>query len=222
MEQLMNKRIIIRSLNRGNRLRVVIPLPFNKDDKIQKKRTYKVTTDFIYSDSNSIFILEEPSPTLLQKINPELQSKTIMIRLDGTNLYLTHVMYNDKARNDMMDSLLSILPMMIPEEVASHILDFAIDCPSNESSFEGSGYNYHPMTALWRGRSDQDGDNGLNGETNLLQCFHLESLPNRNRSNGYGVKSVFGTYWRDQWWSNTISQSPICAGDEMFTLKITE
>jgi hypothetical protein len=120
----------------------------------------------------------------------------VAFRVFGTQKYLTNIMYGDRHRQQCAEALAAVpglLPVHIPEIVA-----FAIGRPTGETNFEGPGFNYCPMTV-------QD------GPPTKLQLFVLESVRGANR---FGVKSLFGTYWRSQHWVKKISQSPHLLGDE--------
>jgi hypothetical protein len=126
----------------------------------------------------------------------------VVFRVDGTQMYLTNIIYGDTHRQAAAEALATI-PDLAADTIPL-IVDFAIGRPTQETNFEGSGFNYSPMTA-------QPGH-----PITRLQLFHLERSEGsrRNQTSYFGLKSVFGTYWRSQHWNGTISQSPHCLGDE--------
>jgi hypothetical protein len=128
---------------------------------------------------------------------------TVAFRVAGSHKYLTTIMYGDSHRQKAAESLAafqSLLPEHIPK-----IVDYAVDRPTDETNFEGAGYNYSPMTTQ-------------EGPPTKLQLFELEGVPaDRNR---LGVKSLFGTYWRSQHWDNIVSQSPHLLGDETWYFSV--
>jgi len=120
---------------------------------------------------------------------------------DNNNMYLTTVMYSDKDRQSTADALASIPSLLV--DLIPDIVDYCFDRPTNEANFEGSGFNYSPMT-IQRGM-------GVSGQPNKLQVFELTDT---GRPNYFGVKSAFGTYWRSEHWNKVVSQSPHRLGDE--------
>jgi len=128
---------------------------------------------------------------------------------DNDNMYLTNVMYSDKDRQSVTEALASIPSLL--SDLIPDIVDYCIDRPTRETNFEGAGFNYSPMT-IQRGM-------GVSGQPNKLQVFELT---NTVRPNYFGVKSVFGTYWRSQHWNKTVSQSPHRLGDETWYFNVQE
>jgi hypothetical protein len=126
----------------------------------------------------------------------------VVFRVDGTQMYLTNIMYGDFHRQAAAQALAAI-PALVADTIPLTV-DFAIDRPTEESNFEGSSFNYSPMTA----------QPGL--PITRLQLFHLErtEASRTNQTSYFGVKNVCGTYWRSQHWNGTISQSPHCLSDE--------
>lgn len=154
----------------------------------------------------------------------------VAFRLEGTtppNLYLTNVMYGDKPRQDVAAALASV-PGILADSIGT-IVDYAVARPTQEGNFEGAGFNYSPMT-LQRGGP----------QPNKLQIFFLQedetSYSDYQGSDdedevqadddgtdvAVGIKSLFGTYWRFQWWDNTVSQSPHLKGDERWRFRLME
>lgn len=119
----------------------------------------------------------------------------VAFRAEDTNLYLTNIMYGDELRQSMANELAAV-PEILADSIAS-IVDYTVGRPTNEENFEGPGFNYSPMTVQ-------------TGPPNKLQMFRLEP--------GIGVKSLFGTYWRSQWWDKVVSQSPHLLGDETWNI----
>lgn len=116
-------------------------------------------------------------------------------------MYLTNVMYSDEQRQSTAEALSSI-PSLLSDHIPI-IVDFCMGRPTGENNFEGAGFNYSPMT-IQRG-------SGIGGQPNKLQLFDLTTT---TRTDYFGVKSLFGTYWRSQHWNKTVSQSPHLLGDE--------
>mmetsp|Transcript_36165 Transcript_36165/g.66716 ORF Transcript_36165/g.66716 Transcript_36165/m.66716 type:complete len:118 (+) Transcript_36165:1508-1861(+) len=110
-------------------------------------------------------------------------------------MYLTVQPYGDDVRNSAADALARSTPLL-PVHIVD-VVDYAADVASGEGGFEGAGFNYKPLTAA-------------DGPPRWLQVFELES----HGLGRYGVRSLFGTYWRSQHWNRTVSQSPHCLGDE--------
>jgi hypothetical protein len=115
--------------------------------------------------------------------------------------YLTNILYGDTHRQTAAQALAAI-PALVLDTIPLTV-DFAVGRPTEETNFEGSGFNYSSMTAQ-------------PGPVTRLQLFRLERPDNDNPRNdsSFGVKSLFGTYWRSQHWDGSISQSPHCLGDE--------
>lgn len=107
------------------------------------------------------------------------------------SLYLTNIMYGDEHRQNVAEMLAKV-PDMLPDCIPL-IVDFSVGRPTGSENFEGAGFNYNPMTVQ-------------RGPPNKLQMFRLEP--------GIGVRSLFGTYWRSEWWNRVVSQSPHLRGDE--------
>jgi len=129
---------------------------------------------------------------------------------DNDNVYLTNVLYSDIARQSTAEALASIPSLL--SDLIPDIVDYCVDRPTNESNFEGAGFNYSPMI-IQRGM-------GVSSQPNKLQVFELT---NTNRSSNHlGVKSIFGTYWRSQHWNKTVSQSPHRLGDETWYFNAKE
>lgn len=126
---------------------------------------------------------------------------TIAFRVVGTQKYLTNIMYGDRHRQSTAE-VLAAAKFLLPDHIPT-IIDYAIGRPTDETNFEGPGYNYSPMNA-------QD------GPPTKLQLFELESVHGSASHVAFGVRSLFGTYWRSQWWEHTVSQSPHLLGDEMW------
>jgi hypothetical protein len=125
-------------------------------------------------------------------------------------LYLTINMYGDEAQRTITEAVANYTPLL-PVHVPL-IVDFLVDRPTGPGNFEGPGYNYSPLTLA---------PGSPNYGPSFLQVFLLV----RNGDNvlgerRYGIKSLFGTYWRSEHWNNTISQSPHCEGDERWNLII--
>lgn len=127
---------------------------------------------------------------------------TVAFRVLGTQKYLTNIMYGDKHRQHTAE-VLAAVPVLLPVHIPA-LVDYAIGRPTDETNFEGPGFNYNPMNA-------QD------GPPTKLQLFELESVQDSARHSLFGVKSLFGTYWRSQWWDHTVSQSPNLLGDETWS-----
>jgi hypothetical protein len=113
--------------------------------------------------------------------------------------YLTNIMYGDTHRQAAAQALAAI-PALVLDAIPLTV-DFAIGRPTEETNFEGSGFNYSSMTAQ-------------PGPVTRLQLFRLERPNNPRNDSSFGVKSLFGTYWRSQHWDESISQSPHCLEDE--------
>lgn len=122
----------------------------------------------------------------------------VAFRIAETNKYLTHALYGDAARQLVAESLESI--RRLPIDCIPIVVDYLVDIPTDESNFEGAGFNYLLMTAT-------------DGPPSRFQWFMLE-YADEHRLNCMGVKSLFGKYWRSQWWDKVISRSPHLLGDE--------
>jgi hypothetical protein len=123
----------------------------------------------------------------------------VAFRVQDTNLYLTNIMYGDEHRQAVANALASV-PGILADNIAS-IVDYTVGRPTDEQNFEGAGFNYSAMTVL-------------EGPPNKLQMFQLER--------GFGVRSLFGTYWRSQWWDRVVSQSPHLLGDETWRISVVQ
>jgi len=171
------------------------------------------------------------------------------ITSNDENMYLTNVMYGDEERQSTAEALASI-PSLLSVHIPL-VVDYCIGRPTGEANFEGAGFNYSPMTVQRGGGGQQRGCNscdekednsgGGNGgstsatsitcsnpntnmpllQPNKLQVFELTAL-DHYQSNRFGIKSVFGTYWRSQHWNNTVSQSPHLLGDETWHFSVQE
>ncbi|CAB9503246.1 expressed unknown protein [Seminavis robusta] len=151
----------------------------------EKSHNAQVTTTCNYGGSRQSFHIESV---------PDMPG-VVTFRVEGTaDLYLTNIMYGDQHRQNAAGALASI-PGLLAEHIGM-VVDFAVGRPTDESNFEGAGFNYSPMVAQ-------------RGPSSKLQMFRLEG-----RGRHLGVKSLFGTYWRCQWWNQTVSQSPHMLGDE--------
>jgi hypothetical protein len=156
----------------------------------------------------------EPAP-------PEMNlPHMVAFRVVGTQRYLTNVMYGDRPRQDTAEALASsniVLPDIIPT-----IIDYAIDRPTEDTNFEGSGFHYSPMTAEEQVQGTTGGGGGGGGSPpapNKLQLFQLERVRDPHF---FGVKSLFGTYWRSQHWVKKISQSPHLLADETWQFTVQD
>ena len=119
----------------------------------------------------------------------------------SSSKYLTVQVYGDRLRQQTA-TILASFPT-IPADTIPLIVDYAIGRPTGESNFEGSGFHYSPMVAL----------KGCPQVPNKMQLFTLETIsPSK-----FGVRSLFGTYWRSQHWNRVVSQSPHLLGDETWT-----
>merc|ERR1712113_323465 len=112
----------------------------------------------------------------------------------------TVTMYGDQWRDAVVDALSKSSPLL-PEHITL-IVDFAVPRQTDSSNFEGSGYNYSPITAE-------------EGPPNLLQVFEIT----HGNFPGYGIKTTFDTYLRSQHWERKVGQSPHCLGDERWTFE---
>ena len=131
---------------------------------------------------------------------------------DGTYYYLTNVMYGDRLRQNAANGLASI--PHLPTELIPDVVDYVAGTATDKKNFEGAGFNYSPMV-MQRGRE------GI--PPHKMQQFVLvDATTNRytdqpvrlSTCQRVGVKSVFGTFWRSQWWDNVISQSSHLLEDE--------
>lgn len=117
--------------------------------------------------------------------------------------YLTVPLYGDKPRKDAANEL-ALVPNL-QADIIPLIVDYAIE--PTKKSFEGIGFNYSSMYVL---------RNKTNTPTKF-QLFTLESVPTCNRFSPhvrFGIRSLFGTYWRSQHWVGRVSQSPHLLDDE--------
>jgi hypothetical protein len=143
------------------------------------------------------------TPTIFVLERAPLNDDAIAFRVEGSHKYLTVVMYGDEERNRVADVLASH-PTLLPELIPC-VVNFTAGTATKETNFEGAGFNYNPMTAQ------------VTNSPNNLQVFQLEPT---GRTNMFGVKTLFGTYWRHQHWKSQISQSDHCMGDEQFYFRI--
>lgn len=137
---------------------------------------------------------DNPSQLLVERLSDD----SVAFRVSGTDLYLTNIMYGDKERQSMAETLVDC-PDILTDTIET-IVEYAVGQPTDTSNFEGAGFNYSPMMAQ-------------QGPPNKLQTFQLEHVVGRGK-NHLGVRSMFGTYWRSQHWNSTVSQSPHLLGDE--------
>jgi hypothetical protein len=131
---------------------------------------------------------------------------------DGTKdlYYLTVHMYGDECREDAAQALAAV-PDVLADTIPL-VVDYAIGRPTGETNFEGPGFNYSPMTA--------SKNNNSNTKPTKLQLFTLVPPPRRhNPPSSFGVRSLFGSYWRSQHWDNVVSQSSHLLGDETWSLQ---
>jgi hypothetical protein len=154
-----------------------------------------VTTSVVYSN-------ETLQDFLIESIQaPDDLHGVVVFRAEGTDLYLTNIMYGDKPRQELC-SALAFVPQLLADNVGL-IMDYAVGRPTDASNFEGAGFNYSPMM-LQRGPPSK------------LQMFQIVGQVGFNK----GIKSLFGTYWRSQWWQYTVSQSPHMLGDETWSFEV--
>lgn len=118
-------------------------------------------------------------------------------------LYLTINMYGDIVQRTISEAVANHTPLL-PVHVPL-IVDFLVDRPTGQENFEGAGFNYSPMTLAGPATPNCP---------SFLQVFQLV----RQDGGGYGIKSLFGTYWRSEHWNGTVSQSPHCLRDETWRL----
>jgi hypothetical protein len=151
-------------------------------------------------------LMIEHAPAAL-KIPGTVAFRVVLPSTAGANdehKYLTNIMYGDDLRQSTAETMAAI-----PSLLADHIplvIDFSIGRPTGETDFEGAGFNYSPMTIQRAGSH-----NGGIPCPNKLQVFVLQCQGGGGR---FGVKSLFGTYWRSQHWDQIVSQSPHCLRDE--------
>lgn len=116
-------------------------------------------------------------------------------------LFLTMELYGEDMRNQVVETLLNNNNQCLLAEQVGLIVDFAVGPATDETNFEGAGFNYQPMSVL-----------PVEAPT-LLQSFRLVARSN----NCFGIQSsTSGTFWRHEWWNSVISQSPHCESDEQF------
>jgi|UniRef100_A0A7S2XK46 hypothetical protein len=141
----------------------------------------------------------------------------VAFRVVGTQRYLTNVMYGDRPRQDAAEALASV-PSNIPilPDIIPTIIDYAIGRPTQDTNFEGSGFHYSPMTAE---EQVQGTATGGGPAPNKFQLFQLEKVRD---SHFFGVKSLFGTYWRSQHWVKKVSQSPHLLADETWQFTVQD
>jgi hypothetical protein len=121
-------------------------------------------------------------------------------------LYLTINMYGDTVRTTISEAVANDTPLL-PVHVPL-IVDFLVDRPSGQENFEGAGFNYSSMTLAEPGASSSSCPS-------FFQVFQLVRCDGATED--YGIKSLFGTYWRSEHWNGTISQSPHCFRDERWS-----
>ena len=138
---------------------------------------------------------------------PEIPGAVAFRVVGAEQLYLINIMYGDRERQALATAL-SATPEILVDAIPL-IVDFAIGRASDDDNFEGAGFNYSPMRAQ---RASRNGPN-------KLQMFQLERAIQSHAGRSLGIKSLFGTYWRSQHWSGTVSQSPHLLGDEMWNLR---
>lgn len=138
---------------------------------------------------------------------PEIPG-AVAFRVAGPEeLCLTNIMYGDRERQALATELSATSELLV--DAIPLIVDFAIGRASDDNNFEGAGFNYSPMRAQ---RASHNGPN-------KLQMFQLERAAQPHAGRSLGIKSLFGTYWRSQHWSGTVSQSPHLLGDEKWSLR---
>ncbi|GFH45296.1 predicted protein [Chaetoceros tenuissimus] len=121
--------------------------------------------------------------------------------------FLTLPLYGDEYMNKMASTLAESAPDLLPELIPT-ILEYIVAGETDQTNFEGAGFNYTPMIAKVGERR---------GEPGPSQIFTLHPQPGNNR---FGVKSICGKYWRSQHWTGTVSQSEHCLGDETWTISL--
>jgi hypothetical protein len=135
--------------------------------------------------------------------------------------YLTLDRYGDEAIQDITVGLAAVTPLLT-EDLIPLIVQFAVaGTATDTTNFEGAGFNYQPMRATTAAvASTVERNVAL---PNKLQLFVLVECdpdevtiaPRGAESDGsFGVKSLFGRYWRCQHWTSTVSQSPNFLEDE--------
>ena len=182
------------------------------DDEVKTKKIVGGATKFIIKASSEISgavafqVVAEPKEEEEAKKESSLESD------ESCPYYLTVQMYGDEHRQ-IASQMLAGIQEVNADNIPS-IVDYAIARPTADSNFEGSGFNYSPMIVL------------PSQAPTKLQLFYLETPPGyqhpRSSNNRFGIKSLFGTYWRSQHWENTISQSPHLLRDETWTLHSTQ
>jgi hypothetical protein len=161
--------------------------------------TRRGTAAATWSDGSTVeFVVEKASPT------SRYGEDMVAFRVKGKELYLTLNMYGDAVRGDMLTNLARLQTPLLPE-LLPLIIDYTVARATPEDNFEGSGFNYSPMTAEA-------------GPPSCLQVFRIEG---HRRQTGVGIRSPFGTYWRSEHWNSTVSQAPHVMGDETWTLAAT-
>jgi hypothetical protein len=123
----------------------------------------------------------------------------VAFRFVGSQKYLTTNIYGDQHRQNAAEEGLASIPSL-PADLIANTVEYAVGCPADTTNFEGAGYHYSPMTVQ-------------QGPPTKLQLFELK-VGQGHGGSGFGVKSLFGAYWRSQHWRNTISQSPHLDRDE--------
>ena len=250
IEDFIGRRIKIRGSNgRGGNLTVI---PKDSNPAGQPLMVSKVTTSQ-QSRGKSVFIVERAFPMGVGSEKKEEEGSSacntatavmataaaptasassdiwVAFRLEGDKhcRYLTAVLYGDEMRNRIAYELGSIKGL--PQDVIPQVVEYAVGPATTKDNFEGSGFNYSPMVvqeppppAAAIGVGNQ-----RRRPPNKLQMFRLERQQQRSRqqqtSTVVAVKSLFGSYWRHQWWENTISQKMgPCLADEQFRFQIQE
>lgn len=155
-----------------------------KDDTTVKTRSFGCGVDLV-----------------IEKV-PRLGRGFVAFRLHDSTppKYLTITMYGDEMRQTTAETLAKNATQLLPEHIPM-IVDWTVDGETTDNNFEGSGFNYSPMTVQC-------------GPPNVLQVFQLEGADNGK----FGLKSKFNTYWRSQHWNRTVSQSGHCLGDEQWNI----
>lgn len=121
--------------------------------------------------------------------------------------FLNLPLYGDDYMNRIAAILAECASDLLPELIPT-ILEYIVVGETDQTNFEGPGFNYTPMTAEVGERR---------GEPGPSQIFTLQAQPGHNR---FGIKSICGKYWRSQHWTGTVSQSDHCLGDETWSISL--
>jgi hypothetical protein len=188
--------------------------PLNEDDEKKKQKKTNGGPRIVKTSHGTLGLhllierapdaLKIPGAVAFRVVLPPTATTGATKNNEPSSMYLTNIMYGDELRQSTAE-MMAAIPSLLADHIPL-IVDFSIGRPTGETNFEGAGFNYSPMTIQKAGSA---------AGPNKLQVFTLEC---RDGGGRFGVKSLFGTYWRSQHWDQIVSQSPHCLGDETWNI----